>query len=870
MPERLIQQRRSPRSRLLHFLFAAACVFIAASRGFTATELDGRSNNPFGVQMGISPAHSSDFCSINWRWASDLVGEWGYVRIESGVIQDDPGMALRALVFCRANKLIPVFRGLYVPPEYRDPRGKDAAPLPRNDDYPLGAERYRRWAAALADAAAQPPYYEVGNEVNGKWDPEIYGHYLLAVSRALKGELPSIKIVSAGLAGHGADFIDAMLTAVPEVADHVDCWGLHPYGANHPPAYDKDGCCLKGHLWTAEALAKHGIHNPRFLMTESNYEIGNHNDRRYPRITDELRARYMVEAFETIWTPDPRVVGLCYFFLHSTTYPGWDNDVLVQRDGTKTRTYDALAAVKKPRGSDWMAGDAAQVTARVTDADTGRPVPNAFVYTVPGLYAAETDHEGGCTLRELPRGAYEVHCFRDGFVLRSPATVELAESDSRACALTMTRTGILARDMVGEGPIVDGWSAAEAAPDDAYAVDPTVGRTRPGSQRLEARPGHTVGIWKCTGYDTAVPDRHYAAELWVRGRGVRRGTGKGITVTFSVTDPFAVPLSSAAMQVALEGDFDWTPVALTIAPCPVGRRLRLDASVDASSGTVWLDDPYIHYADYPVPSRATLGLGTGSGVVFGEVMAETETRLPAAVVVASPGNFWSAARSDGTYELASLPAGDYTLHAFCAGWEAAEPQFVSMASGGRIERDIVLPRPPAPAELKNQGFEESPSRASVVPGWTRYGEFDGVAPAGWHPELPEHPEGVQPRSGEAFAGSIASYQTKSGGIRQTLEVTSGSEYEAGVWIYAYQTPDGLAGDVTSRLGLDPSGGTDPAGPYVIWTPGRPSQASWSHVALAATPHADRMTIFLDVNHVQGLGFVLNIFDDVSFGPFMER
>jgi len=830
-----------------------------------ATRVDDRPNNPYGVQMGMDGGDFSDFASICFQWAADMVGEWGHVRVGSGIHTLDVRRAIRTLAICRAKRLIPVMTGLYVPEEYRIPGGGDYAPYVRTDGYPLAAKQYRRWAEALAAQGAVVPYYEVGNEINGKWKPEAYGRFIIAISQALKSAMPQIKVVSAGLAGNGADFLDQVLTAVPEAAEHIDCYGLHPYGANHPPAYELSDYCLKGHLWTAKALAKHGITNPRFVMTESGYELGNKKDPRYPRITDALRARYMVEAYQTIWVPDPRVVTLTIFMLQATHYPQWQGWTLINVDCTKTETYKALAAVPKPAGSDWMPAGDGRIEGVIRDADSGQPLERVFAYTTPGIYAAETGRDGRFVIRDVPPGRYEVHIFRDGFVAPPARSVRVRAGEPASFEARMKRVGLVRPSLEGKGPVAAGWSPIEAKPDEHYRVDTTTKRSGRGSQMLTARKGKPVGIWICTGYATAVPDRCYAAEIWVKGRGVKRGRGKGVSFTLAITDSFAKPMNKATVTLPAEGDFDWTPLTVTVAPWPEGRRLTLTCRFDAEAGTVWFDDAYCHYAEYPVPSRRPHRPGPG-GTVLGDVQGEHEERIPGATVCLAPGNYWTISRSDGTYALTDVPPGTYDLWAFARGRTGGVVRGIVVQPGETIRRTVLLPRQPVPRQIQNAGFEQPGAETATLPGWTRYGEFDGIAQNGWHPELTDHPQGVQAHTGQGFAGSIAGSNVKNGGIYQTIQVDPDQTYEVSAYIYTYQTPDGQRGDVACRLGIDPTGGTDPKGPYVLWTPYRPSHKTWSRISLRAAANGDRMTIFLDHLQVLGLIYNLTIFDDVSIRP----
>lgn len=811
--------------------------------------------------LGMWGGDHSDYASLHFQWARDLIGEWGHVRVSSGVHDLDIEGAVRTLAICRAKRIIPVMTGLYVPEQYRVPGGEDAAPYVRDDGYPAAAERYRRWAEELARLGAVVPYYEVGNEINGKWKPEAFGRFIIAISNALKDAMPLVNVTSAGLAGNGADFLAEVLTAVPEAKNYIDCWGLHPYGANHPPAYDRDGYCLKGHLWTTEALAKFGIHNPRFVMTESGYEIGNKRDHRYPRITDELRARYLVEAYETIWAPDPRVVTLTIFMLQAANYPGWDGWILIDTDCRKTGTYNALAAVPKPPGSDWMPEGECSISGRVTDADSGQGLERVFVYTVPGIYAAETDSDGRYVISSAPAGSYEIRMFRDGFVSPKPAHVTADPQAAAVFDASMKRVGLIADGMDSGSTVAAGWMAGDARPDDRFMVDTSVKRSGAASQRMTASPDATPSIWQCTGYTTALPDRAFAAEVWVKGKGVKLGSGEGPSLQLAVTDSGAQPLSVAKVNLPLEGDFDWTPISVTVAPYPPGRRLTLTCSFDAQEGTVWFDDPYCHYADYPVPSR--LAMSGGTGAIEGEVTAERGEFMMDAVVCARPGNFWAMTRSDGTYTLQDLPAGVYDVWAFKRGKAGVAAYGVEVRDGKTVRLPLRLVNPPAPREVRNAGFEQRGPEKEYTPGWMKYGEFDGIPENGWHAGIPDHPNGINSRTGGSFAGSIAGSNVKNGGLYQIVEVDPDTCYEVSVWSYTYQTDEGHRGDVANRLGVDPTGGDDPNGPYVVWTPYTPSQLEWTRLSLKVAPVYDRMTIFLDAKQVHGLMFNVNCFDDVT-------
>ncbi|MGB9619042.1 MAG: hypothetical protein ACPL7K_01365, partial [Armatimonadota bacterium] len=158
--------------------------------------------------------------------------------------------------------------------------------------------------------------------------------------------------------------------------------------------------------------------------------------------------------------------------------------------------------------------------------------------------------------------------------------------------------------------------------------------------------------------------------------------------------------------------------------------------------------------------------------------------------------------------------------------------------------------------------------------WQRWGTVEGIVSNGWHKGLiPDaFPEGFQAHSGRGFYGAVAGSNIKDGMIYQTIAVEPNALYEVSVWSMTYQTDDGRRGDVANRLGVDPMGGSDPASPYVIWSPLRSSQGRWTQVKLKVRPVGNRLTVYLHHQQVHGITFNCNFFDDCrveKIGPPVE-
>ncbi|MBI3968081.1 MAG: DUF11 domain-containing protein, partial [Chloroflexi bacterium] len=188
-------------------------------------------------------------------WARALAGERGYVTqlfypITNGTSGAAP--AWRAFVSdAYARRLIPVIRlgGAYNPAQRYWER-----PTPDRD----GSGNYREAAAAFARVVNDLPldgelplYVEIWNEPNlnlewsGSANPEQYGRFLRDTAAAIRAlNKPKIRILNAAMAPGGdyfhLDFIDAMLTRVPEAKYAFDVWASHPTAGNHPPSYNED------------------------------------------------------------------------------------------------------------------------------------------------------------------------------------------------------------------------------------------------------------------------------------------------------------------------------------------------------------------------------------------------------------------------------------------------------------------------------------------------------------------------------------------------------------------------------------------------------------------------------------------------------
>lgn len=156
----------------------------------------------------------------------------------------------------------------------------------------------------------------------------------------------------------------------------------------------------------------------------------------------------------------------------------------------------------------------------------------------------------------------------------------------------------------------------------------------------------------------------------------------------------------------------------------------------------------------------------------------------------------------------------------------------------------------APSLVQNQSFD-----AGLSP-WVKYGQCDGLL-------CYSITGGILPRTGNCCIGSSSAGTTKTGGCYQQVPVTAGQLYRVTAWTIACRS-GGSAGDNYSRIGLDPTGGTNPASSNVVWGDTMYPTA-WTRTGAAAVAQSSTITIFLDIVQTRANAASVNCWDDVEFG-----
>ncbi|MBM3881921.1 MAG: hypothetical protein FJ387_19715 [Verrucomicrobia bacterium] len=174
----------------------------------------------------------------------------------------------------------------------------------------------------------------------------------------------------------------------------------------------------------------------------------------------------------------------------------------------------------------------------------------------------------------------------------------------------------------------------------------------------------------------------------------------------------------------------------------------------------------------------------------------------------------------------------------------------------RNSRDFVAcTRPIRPNLLANPSFEQgsgaSPRR--TIPGWSKSGGLDMAASDGtwfW---------GLEPHTGAWLFEGAVNGSSSEAHLYQRVAVTAGRPYTFSAWVItAFRENNTWKYDVWNnrgrlnhvRLGIDPTGGTQPNAATVRWTPRFYSHLRYTPVALTTTASGSTLTVFF---HFQGEG-----------------
>ncbi len=151
--------------------------------------------------------------------------------------------------------------------------------------------------------------------------------------------------------------------------------------------------------------------------------------------------------------------------------------------------------------------------------------------------------------------------------------------------------------------------------------------------------------------------------------------------------------------------------------------------------------------------------------------------------------------------------------------------------------------------LLNPGFEtgSGPSPRATVPGWSKTDGVDLKASDGsWY-------YGIPPRTGQWLYEGAVNGNSSEGYIYQRVAVTRGRDYTFSAWVttwmrenntWKYDVWQDRGRLIHVRIGIDPTGGTNPKASSVRWTPRTYSHLHYSNLATTTTATAENITVFV--------------------------
>lgn len=185
-----------------------------------------------------------------------------------------------------------------------------------------------------------------------------------------------------------------------------------------------------------------------------------------------------------------------------------------------------------------------------------------------------------------------------------------------------------------------------------------------------------------------------------------------------------------------------------------------------------------------------------------------------------------------------------------------------------VSQMVVFAQESSEERLLNTGFEEDGATFVNPPAywqdWTLSESADGTLDGTSWDNVD-----TSPRTGALCAGKATDWGSPHLGFYQMASVPAGGAYECTVW---YRTPCQKpfhAGLV--RLGVDPTGGTDPFAGSVMWTSYVSSPAAWQRIGFlgndAVVSKKGWLTLFLELWQPEYRPWNAMILDDASvWGP----
>lgn len=153
----------------------------------------------------------------------------------------------------------------------------------------------------------------------------------------------------------------------------------------------------------------------------------------------------------------------------------------------------------------------------------------------------------------------------------------------------------------------------------------------------------------------------------------------------------------------------------------------------------------------------------------------------------------------------------------------------------------------------NQGVYLPCGTANAPIGWIPWWISQQPTDPEWKNRQPEYKPARAPffariRSGNEAAQYFSFHGTHTAGLLQIVDVTPGSALRFSIWGQAWSTIDdsefsNQPTSVNMRVGIDPTGGTNPYNPAIVWSDYQQPYDVYSLFTVEATAQGDKATVF---------------------------
>lgn len=240
-----------------------------------------------------------------------------------------------------------------------------------------------------------------------------------------------------------------------------------------------------------------------------------------------------------------------------------------------------------------------------------------------------------------------------------------------------------------------------------------------------------------------------------------------------------------------------------------------------------------------------------SGTITGFVKTHDGKPVDKAVITRTPGGYSFTTGPDGKFTIAGCTQGYYTLTCTSAVSNSVTKTNVYVMSGRETRVDFNVT--PKVNYLTNPGFE------SGLTGWTVFADSVDIVSGSWF-------GGITAHSGEKFIGRPANWGAPKGGIYQRVTGLPPGVYTFSAFARQYHG-DNPYSETRDRIGIDPTGGTDPNSTNVRWSDWNYNfwhwQSEWKLLSTPSVYSGGNCTVFIHFDDQSNYGWHVHAFDDAA-------